>query len=940
MNSVLNLNIGHLNINSIPSKLADMYILLTQPNIFHIFGFTEARLDATHSDEDVEIAGFSVFRRDKQRPLQTGLAAYVHNSIINFTRRRQDLESESVECLWLEVKSNKSSPLLVGILYRHGDSTYPWYDDFQAMYDNIRSKHSGDILILGDFNLNLLKPCPSWDLAYSVLGLKMIINSPTRVTASSSTLIDHIYTNNKSKVLGTHVPEIGISDHYPVCCSWTLKLDKPLPKNQHTSIHYRSMKRFNKDAFLNDLHWTSFLSVFGCSDPDDALSEWYRIFISVLDKHAPIREKRIKHAQCPKWLTNEIRVAMEIRDDLRRSKSKNYPLYRKQRNHVKYLVREAQKQHFQKLMEGKKDIMSVWRAINTFTKPNRTQTCTNINAATFNNHFLTVAENVLQSSNVHSSPTVSNTLLEFCASKLNSRDSFCIPNISVYEVGKLLSQMKNTKSLGHDSINSVFLKMSLPYIVEPITYVLNLCIQSNHFPASWKVAKVIPLPKTKDLSDPNKFRPISLLPSLSKPFEKHVQKHLYQFFESHELLYDLQSGFRAKHSCHSALIHLINRWQTAINEEKMTGAVFLDFTKAFDLVNHELLLKKLSAYHVSSETVAFFKSYLDNRSQYVYINGKSSKEGIIKHGVPQGSILGPLLFSIYINDMPQHITNQLVKCSLFADDATLDFSAKDVGLINLNLQSSLDQVSDWCVNNFMVPNPSKTKCMLITSRQKHQNCPPPLSLHLQSHTIEQVASHRLLGITIDDELSWTLHTQAISKTVARNVYLLTKLKFFTDVPTRTLFFHAHIKPHLDYASCIWDGCSDANMKKVNSLHRRAAKMILPDKSLTTDEKLASLQLLPLKKSQLFNKCVMLRKALISRMPSYLTDLFHFAPKRPRRAARDDNNVLSVPWPRVDLFKQSFSYSGAKLWNSLPENITSAPSMKSFKARLHKHLLKS
>lgn len=939
MSTLLHLNIGHLNVNRVASKLADINVLLTQPNIFHIFGFTEARLDDSISDADIEIPYFTVFRRDKERFQQTGLATYVHNSIIHLTRRRQDLETDAVECMWLEVKSSKSSPLLVGILYRHGNETWPWYDDFQKMFDNVKKKNSSDVLLLGDFNLNLFESRPAWETTYSVLGLKMIIDSPTRVTDKTSTLIDHIYTNNKSRVLGTDVPEISISDHYPVCCSWALKLDKPIPKNQHTSIHYRSMKNFNRVAFLNDLHWTPFLSVFSNSNPDDALAEWYRIFLSVLDKHAPIREKRIKHPHCPKWLTNEIRVAMEIRNELKRDKNR-VEEFRAQRNHVKYLVREAQKQLFKKLMNDKKDIISVWRAINAFTKPKQSRACTDISADTFNDHFTTVADRVLQNRNVQSNFTISDRLLQFCASKLNSKTSFRIPSISMFEVGKFISQMKNKKSLGHDTINASFLKISLPYIVEPITYILNLCIRDSHFPSAWKVAKVIPLPKTKDLSDPNKFRPISLLPSLSKPFEKHVQKHLYNFLESHDLLYSLQSGFRAKYSCETALVHLINRWQTAINNENMTGAVFLDFTKAFDLVNHELLVNKLSAYHICPETVSFFKSYLCNRSQYVYLNGKMSTVGSVKHGVPQGSILGPLLFSIYINDLPLHITNQTVTCSLFADDATLDSSAKDVPSISANLQSSLDEVSNWCDDNFMVPNPAKTESMLVTSRQKHQTHPPPLQLSLCSHSIEQVATHRLLGVTLDNELSWAPHVQAVRKKVARNVYLLSKLKPFTDVQTRTLFYHAHVKPHLDYASCVWDGCSDANMKQLNSLHRRAAKVILAEKTSSTDEKLAMLKFLPLKKSRIFNKCVMLRKALITHTPPYLTELFQYAPQRPHRAARVSNNILNIPKPRVDLFKQSFSYSGAKLWNSLPARVASAPSMKRFKERLHKYLLNS
>lgn len=924
------LHVGHLNTYFLQNKIPDLCVLLNQPTPFHVFGVTESRLNANIDNNAISIAGFSIIRRDPAFPGHTGIAVYVHSSITDITRRRHDIESEHVESVWVEVKANKSAPLLVGYIYRNPSSSFQWFDEFTAMMDKARNC-SSDILLLGDFNINMFSKNPAWECTTSMFGLKQLITTATRVTSTSATLIDHIYTTNKARVVGTHVPQIGISDHFPVCCSWALKADHSIKKHQHTTIRFRSLKHFNKDSFLFDLSKVSFSTVYIHTDPDKALAEWHRLFLSVLDRHAPFREKRVKNAQLPEWLNKDIREAMSLRNELRRNK--DFEAYRKQRNRVKYLVREAQKLHFQRLMDGKKDIASVWRAMNAFTRSKQTSQCIPLSANTLNEHFLSAANNLLQST-VSGNPSVSDTLVQFCNKNLNPHDSFSIPYLTVFDVGKSISSLKNKRTSGHDGISSTVLKLALPYIVDSLTYVYNLCISQGKFPCSLKKAKVVPLPKTKDLTDPNKFRPISLLSTLSKPIEKHVHSHMQKYLDKHELIHPLQSGFRPRHSCHTALTHLIDRWLTAINNRKMTGTVYLDLTKAFDLVNHDLLLQKLSVYQFSENAISFFRSYLHRRTQYVHVNGKNSSEGIVQHGVPQGSILGPLLFSIFINDLPLHISNNNVTCSLFADDGTLDFSASDVSDINQTLQVSLHEVSEWCATNHMLPNPTKTKCMLVTTRQKHQLNPSPLSLSFASQPVHQVRQQRVLGITIDDQLCWQMHIEQVCKTLSKNLFLLSRLRHFTDVPTRKLFYYAHIQPHVHYASSVWDGASENSLKRIDSLHRRAIKLIAEKSNSSTDDKFKALDILPLRKQFSLNKLVFMHKITHSKTPAYLSHLFQRS-CRPYETLRND---LSVPKPRLDIFKSSLSYSGAKVWNELPSNLKSISSMKTFKAQALKLLI--
>ena len=247
--------------------------------------------------------------------------------------------------------------------------------------------------------------------------------------------------------------------------------------------------------------------------------------------------------------------------------------------------------------------------------------------------------------------------------------------------------------------------------------------------------------------------------------------------------------------------------------------------------------------------------------------------GTIQSGVPQGSILGPLLFCIFINDLPLHIHDKKVRNSLFADDSSLDKSGKTVKEIEVTLQKSLDDVSGWRKNNLMCLHPEKTKCMVIATRQKHQRSPLRLKLDIDSKTVVQVKEHRVLGIAIDDEFKWQSHVSNICKTVSKNIFLMSQLKRYVGSQTLKIFYSSHILPHISFSSTVWDGCGETHLIKLNSLHRRAAKLLLPDKNSSTDEKMKALSILPLQKQLYFNKAVLMFKVNRRMTPSYIISLF-------------------------------------------------------------------
>lgn len=947
-NSLNELNVGHLNIFHLHNKVTDLCAFFQTQSQYHIFGVTESRLTRNVSDNLVNIPNYQILRKDSANKREkrkkkikgdsatckpTGIAVYIHNSIKKQVTRRHELEPDNIEVIWLEVKSNLSSPILIGFLYRNPAVNDVWINDFENMMDSV-SMTRQDIYILGDFNIDLMKMKKrQWHSVKSLYGLTQMVKKPTRTTRNSTTLIDHIYTSNCQSVNNVSILDVGISDHCVIRCNIRVSVKKST-NNGHTHILYRSFKHFDKELFLRDIRCTPFQNVFSFTDPEKAMSWWINVFTNILDKHAPIKKKRVRKSSIPPWLNNDIKQAMKKRNALK--KEKKFEEYKKQRNHIKVLIRQAKKQYFNTLVSDQKDIPALWRAINAFSKENleTKEIPRNLTSDHFNQHFLSIAESLTQGLFEDSNKfECSEQLKEFCSRQLNSKSNvslFSIPYISVTEVIDLILNIKNSKASGHDAINSNFLKMSVPFIAESLTYIYNLCIQQNIFPQSLKIGKVTPIPKTKELSDVNNFRPISVLSILSKPLERHVHKHLSNFLESSNLLLDSQSGFRTNHSCQTALTEIIDRWLLSINKSKVNGSVFLDFKKAFDLVNHNIILKKLKEYGLSQSCLSFFESYLKDRKQSVNINGSLSYEGGILYGVPQGSILGPLLFSIFINDLPLSISDPNINCTLFADDATIDTSDKDVQVISERLQTCINEISGWCFSNHMILNPSKTKCMIITTRQKHQLKLPKLNLTVQSQPVEQVNTHRLLGVTIDEQLNWKPHIRTVCNKVSKNIFLLSKLKYYLNFESRKLFFHAHIKSHIDYASTLWDRCADVHLIRLNSLYRRATKHVMLESSVPTDSKLEQMHLLSLRKQLIFKKYVYMHKVLFGKTPQNIKLLFQRF-KQSGKCSR--NKTLRFPYPKIEIFKTSFSYSGAFIWNKLPATLHFCSSLSYFKTEI-------
>ena len=769
-----------------------------------------------------------------------------------------------------------------------------------------------------------------------------MVTSPTRVTKSSSSIIDHLYTNRPDRIAEVLIPCYALSDHFPVCFTRHINI-KGNRRQQHTSIKYRQYKNFDLNEYQSELVRSEIASIETIHDPDLALNTLLKIIQAALDKYAPIKEKRVKSVNLPGWFTDDIKLAIKERDQLKYSQ--NWTEYNTKRNKVTQLIKKRKAEFYNSAVKHNKSTHFLWKNIKSITSndaslklPTNLYHDGNLLSDTkdilnaFNDHFINVS-NIVKKTQYD--PSFNSKLKSSLDNKLGDK-YFDVTYISTHEVKQIIDKLDINKAPGVDGISPKILKLCGDHIIAPITSILNNSISSGKFPEGLKTAYVLPIHKGSDRDDPNNYRPISILPTISKIFERHVANCLKEYLEQWQLLHIHQSGFRQHHSCQTALVRLIDSWSKDIDSGKIISTVFLDLRKAFDLVDHDFLLHQLSIYHFLESSLVLMKSYSSNHSQCVRMGNNQSSFQNVNCGVPQGSILGPLLFLIYINDIGSRLHHSSI--DLYADDSTLYAAGSNIRCLQSQLQADIDVVADWCEANNMLIHPKKSKCMVIGSPNRLKSL-DKLYLTIYSSRIEQVENQKVLGIYIDHNLSWKSQINYLCNKLKSKITLLSKINNYLTMDMKKLYFNAYILSNMDYCCVIWSRCNKSSISKISILQKRCAKIILRKPIRTPSLSLfREMEWLSFENRCKYHTAILVHKCLQGHTPSYLQAIVHFANNKSYTLRSTTNKDISHVKTNTKFGTKSFSYAAMEIWNAIPIYVRNIVSLSGFKQTYRNYLM--
>lgn len=926
------MKIAHINIRSMFTGFND-FSLIVQQNDYDVIVISETWINQDDFPQNIfNIPGYNFYNKNRLFGRGGGVGAYVRTlhscSIISL-----DFDiPELIDCLFLKITVERKQ-YAVSVVYRPPKFNL---NQFVELMDDAFSVICGsfsNVIGLGDYNVNFLQTQNVVTECLETYNLVQALKEPTRITRSSSRLIDPIFVsaNLLVNVCGTLNVD-HISDHKLVFCEVSSNHAKMRPK----MITFRDFKSFNHDMFLNDLIQRPWQRLLIENNIDNKIQLFNEFITLTYDKHAPNKTVKVTKPRAP-WLTVELKDLMSQRDRALSTFKKfkndfNWNRYKSLRNQVVAMLRLNKKNYLNNICfeKNSKKTWSALKSLNVCISNNKNSIPLNLSDPNKINQYFS---RYFQDVNNNCDDLISSY---DAADSLENKFNFQMTNCE--EVHKILHSLKKESS-GCDKISLSMLKYCSPFIDSYLVHIINSCIEQCYFPQLWKQAIGTPLPKKTNPETFSDLRIISILPVASKIMEKLLYTQIINFFNENKLLPTCQNGFRLKFSTADALANITNEICDDYDKGMVSLLVLLDFSKAFDTINHKLLLAKLKFTGFEPDSLNLTKSYLYKRSQSVLYNQTQSSYLDIFSGVPQGSVLGPLLFIIYTAD----ILKSIVNCSpqAFADDTQLKFR---IGCENFYRASNivnteLSRIKGLSLKHNLILNSSKTSVMLFGSQRKVQQLSNNLHLQIDNVPLETVENARNLGLIIDAKLRFKEHANKLIQVSFYKLKLLYNSRHFLNLKLRKELCDSLVLSNFNYCDIIYGGFLDSVTKKrIQKIQNSCCRLIFNLRRHDhISHKIKELGWLNMQNRRSLHVCNHLHKLL------HIPDTSEILKSRfiPRTRMHDVNTrnkmEISIPRHRTALFQRSMVYNAIQQYNLLP-NAFKTLNLNSFKHSVKIYLL--